>query len=286
MREVGPPIGLRYFVPAPPLRGVVSSYYLFHADMPQYTDVMRADLPQLRFMVRGSANYLFSDGRVESVPRATLLGPTYEAYRFETRGPLLVLGIGLQPTGWATLIREDASIYANRVVDLEPLFGSIIADMLDTLESIIRPTAMGEAADRLVAKLLSHVPEPSVWFTRLADDWLASALSPEVDALVESVGMSSRQVERLTKRIYGAPPKLLGRKYRALKAAAELSKGIRPWPDVIGDAFSDQSHFIRECRQFVGVTPNKLIAETPLVTRLSLERRRALLSLPELTKIT
>ena len=286
MRHESPPIGLRYFVPAPVLRSVVSSYYVFHADMPRYTDVMRADLPQLRFMVRGAADYHFSDGRVDPAPRAMLLGPTYEAYRFEARGPLLVLGIGLQPAGWAALIREDASLYVDRVSDLEPLFGSTIASTLDMLQGVTHPAEMTGIADRLISGLLSRMPEPSFWFTRIADSWLASAPSPEVDALVENVGMSSRQVERLTKRIYGARPKLLARKYRALKAAAELARSTRPWSDIAGDAFADQSHFIRECRQFMGVTPNRLVQQTPLVTRLSLERRRALLSLPELTKIT
>lgn len=286
MREKRPPIGLRYFVPAPSLRSVVSSYYIFHADTDHYTDVMRADLPQLRFMVRGTADYHFGDGRVERAPETTLLGSTYEAYRFEARGPLLVLGIGLQPAGWASLIREDASVYSDRIMDMEPLFGSIIAHTLEILRGLARPTEMVEVADRLMSTLVSRMPEPSFWFTRLTDSWLASTLSPEVDALVERTGMSSRQVERLAKRVYGAPPKLLGRKYRALKAAAELAKGTRPWSDIVGDAFSDQSHFIRECREFVGVTPTKLIAQTPLVIRLSLERRRALLALPELTQIT
>lgn len=286
MREDGPPIGLRYFVPAPLLRGVVSSYYVFHADMASYTDVMRADLPQMRFTVRGAADYHFPDGRMQSAQRATLLGPTFGAYRFDAKGPLLVFGIGLQPAGWATFIREDASLYADRVVDLELLFGPIILDMLATLQRVTHINEMPAVADRLMAALLAQMPEPSSWFARIADSWLASALSPEVDDLVENVGMSSRQVERLAKRIYGAPPKLLARKYRALKAAAALARGGQPWFDIAGDAFSDQSHFIRECRQFMGVTPNRLIARTPLVTRLSIERRSVLSALPELTQIT
>jgi methylphosphotriester-DNA--protein-cysteine methyltransferase len=148
---------------------------------------------------------------------------------------------------------------------------------------------MGPIADHLMTTLMKRAPEPPFWFTRLTDRWLVSKLSPEVDTLVGEVGMSSRQVERLAKRIYGAPPKLLARKYRALKAAAELYKDSRPWWDIAGDAFSDQSHFIRELRQFVGVTPTRLLGvggEPPLVMSMSLERRWMLEGLPPLTKIT
>jgi AraC-like DNA-binding protein len=286
VREVGTPIGLRYYVPAPSLRSVVSSYYIFHADLPHYTDVMRADLPQLRFVVRGSAIYDFLDGRRVPAPRISLLGPTFGAYRFDATGPLLVLGIGLQPAGWGTLIREDASVYANRIEDAEPLFGEILLRVLGVLEGMDRHPDMIAVADQLMGALMMRVPEPNFWFTSLTDQWLASSRSPEVDALIGQIGMSTRQVERLAKRTYGAPPKLLARKYRALRTAAQLSKGAQSWTDVAGDIFSDQSHFIREFRQFVGVTPNQLVARPPLVMRLSLERRRAIQALPELTQIT
>ncbi len=286
MRELGTPIGLRYYVPAPSLRSVVSSYYVFHADLPFYTDVMRADLPQLRFLVRGSAVYDFLDGHRAQSPRVSLLGPTFGAYRFDATGPLLVLGIGLQPAGWAALIREDANRYANRIEDAEPLFGEILLKALGVLEGMDHHSDMIAVADQLIGALMMRVPEPNFWFTSVTDAWLASSRSPEVDALIERIGMSTRQVERLANRTYGAPPKLLARKYRALKAANELSKGSRSWLDVGGDIFSDQSHFIREFRQFVGVTPNQLVVQPPLVMRLSLERRRAIQALPELTQIT
>lgn len=286
MQLVSTPIGLRYFVPSPLLRNFVSSYYVFHADVDYHTDLMRADLPQLRFLVCGSADYHFSDGLKAVAMPCSLLGPTFGAYRFEVRGPVLVLGIGLQPAGWAALIKEDASVFANRIHDAVPLFGNILNDALDELRGIEKHHHMAEAADRLMAMLVRNAAEPSLWFARLTDKWLASSLSPEVDKLVSAAGISSRQVERLAKRIYGAPPKVLARKYRALKAASELSQSEAPWSEVVGDAFSDQSHLIREFRQFVGVTPAQLISRPPLVMQMSIQRRRVIGTLPELIQIT
>jgi AraC-like DNA-binding protein len=79
---------------------------------------------------------------------------------------------------------------------------------------------------------------------------------------------------------------LLARKYRALKAASELSQNEAPWSEVVGDAFSDQSHLIREFRQFVGVTPTQLVSRPPLVMQMSIQRRRVIDTLPELIQIT
>jgi len=280
------PIGLRYYAPAVSLRPYISSYYLFHVDMAEFGDLMRADLPQLRFMLSGDAWYHFGDGRIEKASKISLIGPTYGAYRVEVKGPLLVFGIGLLPTGWASIVKADASELTDRVLDAEALFGGEAAALMRGLEGIESPANMIELANGFMRRRLARMPESPLWFTRLADRWLTSSPSPVVDELIGAADMSGRQVERLAKRIYGAPPKLLARKYRALKAAAALAKGGAHWSEVAGDAFSDQSHFIRECRQFIGITPNQLISNPPPTTRLTLERRRMNGVLPELIKIT
>ena len=81
------PIGLRYLEPAPELRGYISSYYVFWADLPKVTDVIRADLPQLRFMLAGRGEYSFANGNMIVTPAISLIGPTLGASHFAARGP-------------------------------------------------------------------------------------------------------------------------------------------------------------------------------------------------------
>src|SRR3546814_5103246 len=90
---------------------------------------------------------------------------------------------------------------------------------------------------------------PLEWFIHATNEWLMGDISPNVDALIAETGLSGRQVERLTNRIYGAPPKLLARKYRALRIASSLSGEGVDWPDLMGDAFYDQYHFIRSTEE-------------------------------------
>src|SRR3546814_12192628 len=99
-------------------------------------------------------------------------------------------------------------------------------------------------------------------------------ISPNVDALIAETGLSGRQVERLTNRIYGAPPKLLARKYRALRIASSLSGEGVDWQDLMGDAFYDQYHFIRECQSVKGQTPTQFPLVPKTLTRLMTARRR------------
>lgn len=286
MRLDRPPIGLRYSAPSPPLRSVISSYYCFHADLPFYSDLMRADLPQIRFMISGDGSYGFVGGTRFRTPQVALIGPTFGSTRFEATGPLIVLGIGLLPAGWAAIIREDASRYADRIEDAVDLFGGILTDALDQMRGALTIERYFALADGVMRILFARVEEPPLWFTRMTDQWLSDSKSPEVDRLVASVGMSGRQVERLARRVYGAPPKLLARKYRALKAASALAADGGSWQDVAGDAFFDQSHFIREFKQFTGQTPTQMLTDPSPVTRLTLGRRELIDILPRLTLLT
>ncbi|WP_231639013.1 helix-turn-helix domain-containing protein [Sphingomonas profundi] len=265
-------IGLRYFEPAADLRALVSSYYVFRADMPRFADVMRADIGQLRFLLRGQGSYFLGGDPVPS-PEVCLLGPSFAATRFEVAGPLLVFGIGLHPAGWAALVRDDASLHADRVSCAIERFGSMLADALDAMRAVHDARTMVGIADVVMRALKSRATEPPTNFTRVTDAWLTGATDPSVDALVAELGISARQVERLAKRIYGAPPKLLARKYRCLRAASLIGTSAVHWSDAAGDAFFDQSHFIRDFKRFTGLTPSQFQRDPPPVTRLTLQRR-------------
>lgn len=280
------PIGLRYMVPAPDLREYISSYYLFWAHLPNVADVMRADLPQIRFMIEGSGEYNFANGDCIATPDVSLIGPTMGATRFAVAGPLRVLGIALLPAGWATLVRDDASRHADSLIDASAVFGTLVEDALDAMRGALHPEVLVSIADAVMRELVGRVSEVPLWFTRLTDGWLTGAASPDVDTLVAATGMSSRQVERLARRIYGAPPKLLARKYRALRAASLLGQGDLPWQEVVGDAFYDQSHFIREFKHFTGQTPRHFQRDPTPVTRLSIGRRALAGKLPELALVS
>lgn len=280
------PIGLRYMEPAADLRRHISSYYMFWADTPRVADVMRADLGQIRFMLAGNGEYSFVDGDRIVTPEISLIGPTTGATRFEVVGPLLVFGVALMPAGWAALVRADASSLADKVLDARDVFGSVMQDALDAMHGALSPETPVSIVDATMRTLIAHAADVPLWFTRMTDHWLIGAPSPNVDTLVASAELSSRHVERLARRIYGAPPKLLARKYRALRAASLLGQGHLPWQEVVGDAFYDQSHFIREFKHFTGQTPRHFQRDPTPVTRLSIARRALAGKLPELALVS
>ena len=276
-------VSLRYFAPTEPLRGLISSYYLFEADTPRIDDLLRAELAQIRFTVRGRIVAHFASGRTVDCPPIMLSGPTSGPVIFEGHGPLAVVGIGLMPAGWGALIGCHADEMADNAAALDGALGPAVARTYERLLNTRRPEDLPAVLDQLFLGLAERARSAPLWFTRVADDWLTGSAAPQVDDLVEAAGVSARQVERLAKRFYGASPKLLARKYRALQAAVRMGTGeAQTWMDAAGDAFYDQPHFIREFKQFVGMTPHRFAVESAPVLRLTIERRRQLPTMPKL----
>lgn len=276
-------VTVRYFAPALQLRGLISSYYWCETPLAVLHDRMRAELGQVRFIVEGSLRHTYDDGRVVDCPSCLLAGPTTGPVATTAAGPFRVFGAGLMPAGWATLIGSDADTLADAVVDLGSVAGALGRIAYDEIGNATDDAARVAAADRFFTTLLTDARPVPLWFTRLADEWLIATPNPQVDALVAASGMSNRQVERWSKRHYGASPKLLARKYRALQAAVRLGTGEAcDWAEAAGDAFYDQSHFIREFKTFVGMTPSHFLAHAAPVSRLTIARRRMLPGMPRL----
>ena len=97
--DIQTPVALRYWEPPERLRYYFGSIYLFTTGIPDYQDMTRADMPQLRFMLSGGGDYEFHDGAVVRTPQVCMVGPTMGATRFYLKGTAEVFGISVLPLG-------------------------------------------------------------------------------------------------------------------------------------------------------------------------------------------
>ena len=271
-------IQLDYAVPAPDVSDYVTLFYDFSADVPVFADVERADHAQLRFRLSpGRATYRFPDGTEQDSPAFHVIGPTSGAMGVRAEGPVAVFGMGVTAAGWAAMIGADASTLLNRVIDATGLFGAArmhgVAAALRRAPGITARAAVGEA---LVRDLVKDHGKRATGFVRQIDAWLAATPSPDMPSLIAATGLSRRQIERKCNALYGAPPKLLARKYRALRAAVAMVASEESVGDAVDRGFYDQSHMIREIKHFTGLTPGQICAEPSILARLTITQRTAL----------
>lgn len=100
---------------------------------------------------------------------------------------------------------------------------------------------------------------------RIQEALAALAEARSIRTASGALGVSERSLERLTVTATGQPP----RYWRALariRRAAQALAGPLPLVDIAADhGFSDQAHFSRECRRWLGLAPSHLRASPALL---------------------
>ncbi|MEO5493813.1 MAG: AraC family transcriptional regulator [Sphingomonas sp.] len=270
-------IELDYRVPGPDVADYATLFYLFTTELAVFEDMERADHAQMRFRLDdGFAEYRFADGTVQCATPVHVIGPTSAAFSVRAEGPLRLFGWGLTAGGWAAMLGGDASNALNRMIDPTALLGARMMETRAALQQardIDEMTAIGTA---LIHELVSESSGEMVHFAQQVDAWLEDSQSPEIDDLIAATGLSRRQVERKCNAIYGAPPKLLARKFRALRAAVAMRGRDLSFDDAIGHGFYDQSHLIREVKQFTGLTPKQIRDQPTALAAITVAQRTAL----------
>jgi AraC-like DNA-binding protein len=265
--------------PGPALADHFSFFYHAHQSEVRFEAIDRADYAQFRFILRGdNGQYRFSDGTHQVMPRIYVMGPTTGPAWFSGENVIDVLGVGLVPDGWAALVPMDASAAANRMIDAQDLFGDIVVEAQDVLLATPDFDARIVIFEAMLVTLMARKKAEYHGFVRQVNEWLASTPAPDVNDLIAQTGLSPSQVQRGCKRYFGSPPKVLARKYRALRAAVAMTHHDADLDDMLAEGFYDQSHFIRELKHFTGMTPGEY-AEQPtalnreIAKRVELERQ-------------
>lgn len=211
----------------------------------------------LVFRLSGEPLRLFDDehdreGRV--IGTAIVGGARSGYYVREISRPLRSVGALLRPGAAEVLFGVHASELAEQHTSLEDLWGPRAASMRDRLGEDLPLEQRLEAFEALLAARLPRVQglHPAV---AQALDQLRSARS--IHDVVDRSGYSHRRFIALFSRTVGLTPKLYSRVLRFQRALRRVrSAEVETWAAVaVALGYSDQAHFNREFKEFVGITP-------------------------------
>jgi AraC-like DNA-binding protein len=268
-------INLQYEAPDGPLRQLVSSFYKFDYRGDALNELERADRAQFRITLSGDGWYRFGDIEIPAFP-VTVIGPTTKPFQSLSNGPISIFGWGMLPSGWAALMGAEAENWIDKAFDARQIFGDSVIELQNQLIEADRAEEQFRIGNVAATEIYRKMQGAPFEFTAMVDRWLMADSDPVVDALIAESGLSVRQLERMTKRYYGMPPKKLARKYRALRAASRIAHGDSLDDTELGLAFYDQSHLTREIKQFTGLTPGELRAGKSKLTQATMAGRSTL----------
>jgi AraC-like DNA-binding protein len=266
-------ISLQYEPASVDLSPFITTFYQFVFEGGRFAEIERADRAQVRIYLSGTGNYKFRTGQCDNAHNTTIVGPTTGPVEASGRGPIELIGWGLTPVGWGTLMGASGSKCVDRAIDARDVFGEEITSLRSALLHARSREEKFELVKNTAAILHPIPPAIDYSFTRIVDDWLIDNIDPKIDDLIMLTGLSIRQLERTTRHFYGMPPKKLARKYRALRAAQLLANGDSLDDSGLSLAFYDQSHLIREIKYFTGLTPSQLRSGYSILTATTMKAR-------------
>lgn len=272
-------VRVRFCPPPEPLRRYFTTFYLVEVDTAEgglIADCLHPEWGNLRLHQGTTPSARTRTGSTLAGSTFAVTGPTSQSVDF-TIGTTRMWGIGLLPLGWARFVGQPASDYADRLVDghVDPAFAPF-APLARSLYGQERdPDAEFR---RIAAHFLSRLAETGPDEPRIVT-LHGAIVDPEardVADLCERTGMAQRTLERLSRRHFGFPPKLLLRRQRFLRSLAQfMLDPSQKWIKAMDGQYHDQAQFVRDFRQFMGVAPRAYAARPkPILGAIAVERAR------------
>lgn len=273
-------IAVRFHAPPADLARFFTTFYRVEITVPDGERVADALQPEW-----GNLRFFFGDLPVSRSARGDLVseadfsptGPSTGPLEF-TLGNTRLWGIGLLPLGWSTFIGQPANAMANRVFDgrAEPTFAAFVP-LADALTG--DAAREDEECARLIAFFRHEAPRhgPEDARIRAIHAVLLEDTLPRVSQIAGRAGISERTLERLSRRAFGFPPRVLLRRQRFMRSLAAFMLDPKAgWSHSIDSGYFDQSHFVRDCHDFLGMTPSEYAAmDHPIMASFVRERHRA-----------
>jgi AraC-like DNA-binding protein len=170
---------------------------------------------------------------------------------------LQYVGVNFKPGGAHPFLGLHLSELQNQVVPLDAIWGTFVAELRERLYAA--PTIQARFAlleQFLVARLRDTSPGLKIVQYAVAEIARQHG-TLSIRELSERLGMSQKHLIVQFKQMVGCTPKELGRLYRFgdILASLDLAQPV-DWTRVAHQFhFHDQSHFIRDFREFSGHTP-------------------------------
>ncbi|WP_068078186.1 helix-turn-helix domain-containing protein [Novosphingobium lentum] len=249
-------VHVRISPPPPPLEGYVTFSYVVEAAGP-VSDFLYPEWGNVRFNLDGDMVAEMPGSYEPGLQLATLFGPTDRAATIRSTGGRIA-GFGLTPLGWARFVARSARPLANRIRPLDGEFGVDPRRLREELIEAPGDDAVFERFDALLLAALAQTAPLRPVALRL-DEVLRSKPTDVAD-FVRRMGTTSRTLHRECEYLFGFNPRRLLRRQRFLDALGQ----IRMQPDarfaeLLDERYFDQSHFIRDFREFIGMTPREYL---------------------------
>ncbi len=279
-----PNTALRYEKPDARLAGLVTDYHVLDSveRLPHVAvDWMLPSWAAIRIILSPRPIALtLGSRRYDPLPVASLYGVTSRAMRVETQGGVTI-GCGITPLGWARLFDQSADTLRDRITSLDTIMPpERVTALVERLRASNQASDVKPILDAFLLAAM-HRPNPDEQLIARIMTLVLDEGRSELKGATEALGITTDRFRRITNRYFGFPPKTLMLRSRFLRAFVPMLTQAGAVDHArIANGYYDRSHFLRDARRFLGMTPRAFMAmETPYLMA-ALRARAAVLGAP------
>ncbi len=250
-------IGFQKIQPSPALRPFVQSYWVVQANTSRTEEFWHPD---------GGTGIVFNFGddfTLDEHPlpdRIFLNGISPISKRLGLGGHIHALGIRFNPGGASSFFTHPLYELTDTITHLHSNDKDFLRLMYDDIEQL---STLREKILKIEG-WLKKIYQPQQENTLLTQASLKMIASRKgvlsIASLAREMFISQRQLERLFKKQVGISPKTYARLQQVRQARKVLKANTGLLADVgYQTGFYDQSHFIREFKKVVGITPTQYV---------------------------
>ena len=255
-------------IPARPLREFIERFW-FCSETPSHVRerILPSGTVEIVFTLADDEIRIEDPARPESPRRysgAVISGTYREFFTIDPLQHASILGVHFRPGGMAAFLDFSVRELADRHIDLESIWGREARELRARLCAASSPAqrfALLEEA--FLTRLLRAAPCRGAVQLAL-DSFHRADGNVAVRDVARQIGISHRRfIECFTDGV-GLSPKLYCRILRFQKARERANRaGAVNWAAVAADCgYCDQSHLIRDFREFAGFTPSTSLARS------------------------
>ncbi len=255
-------VSIRLHVPAPELGPLIDSivYCKGHELGHPFEVTLPDGSSQLQIVIRdGGREVIDPTGRrIQSLNKAWVMGINNVPVTYRLHDVDGVIYVRFRPNGLHAFTKIHQMELNNCVVDASQVFGSAINELWDRLASSDDP---GEMIRQVEAFFINRLHR-TVYAPPMVTYMLEHINSP-LTQLANETGYSTRYLTKTFQKFIGVGPKTFQRIQRFHSVVSELNHhpGKLDWYDVVFQyGYHDQAHFIKEFRDFSGLSPQNYLA--------------------------
>jgi AraC-like DNA-binding protein len=252
--------------PEPRLAGIVVGEYQGWTEASAQV-VRRREVPAsaFPFIINFGAPFRIVDcaRRADSPQRlSTFVAGIHDSFVVvESQGNSCCIQVNFTPIGARLFFQLPLWELSNRSIAFDDLFGQQSLRVVETFAATGDWDRRFDLLEALIHKRMSEAMPPRPEILSAWAEMQQTHGAVDITALARKTGWSHKHLIAQFRDQVGAPPRRLGRILRFQRAIKHLGEGTRArWATLAIDCgYFDQSHMIREFREFAGCTPAEYV---------------------------